>query len=26
MKNALPELRVPIVVETGLGPNWLEAH
>jgi DNA polymerase I len=26
MKNALPELRVPIVVETGLGRNWLEAH
>jgi len=26
MKNALPELRVPIVVDTGLGANWLEAH
>jgi DNA polymerase-1 len=26
MKNALPDLKVPIVVETGLGPNWLEAH
>ena len=26
MKNALPDLRVPIVVETGLGSNWLEAH
>ncbi len=26
MKNALPQLKVPIVVETGLGPNWLEAH
>jgi DNA polymerase I len=26
MKNALPELKVPILVETGLGPNWLEAH
>jgi DNA polymerase-1 len=26
MKNALPELRVPILVETGLGANWLEAH
>jgi DNA polymerase-1 len=26
MKNALPNLKVPIVVETGLGPNWLEAH
>jgi DNA polymerase-1 len=26
MKNALPDLKVPIVVETGLGANWLEAH
>jgi DNA polymerase-1 len=26
MRNALPDLRVPIVVETGLGANWLEAH
>jgi len=26
MKNALPELKVPIVVDTGTGPNWLEAH
>ena len=26
MKNALPHLRVPIVVDTGLGANWLEAH
>jgi len=26
MKNALPELQVPIVVEVGTGPNWLEAH
>ena len=26
MKNALPDLRVPILVETGLGANWLEAH
>ncbi|MBE2214686.1 MAG: DNA polymerase I [Opitutaceae bacterium] len=25
MKNALP-LAVPIVVETGVGANWLEAH
>jgi DNA polymerase-1 len=25
MKNALP-MRVPIVVETGYGNNWLEAH
>jgi DNA polymerase-1 len=26
MKKALPSLQVPIVVESGLGPNWLEAH
>ena len=26
MKNALPQLKVPIVVETGTGANWLEAH
>jgi DNA polymerase-1 len=26
MKNALPDLRVPIVVDTGLGANWLEAR
>jgi DNA polymerase-1 len=26
MKNALPDLRVPIVAEAGTGPNWLEAH
>jgi DNA polymerase-1 len=26
MKNALPDLPVPIEVETGLGANWLEAH
>ena len=26
MRNALPELDLPIVVETGLGSNWLEAH
>lgn len=25
MRNALP-LRVPIVVDTGVGQNWLEAH
>lgn len=25
MKNALP-LRVPIVVDAGVGQNWLEAH
>jgi len=26
MKNALPELKVPIVTETGIGAHWLEAH
>jgi DNA polymerase-1 len=26
MKHALPGLHVPIVIEIGLGPNWLEAH
>jgi len=26
MKNALPDLKVPIVVDTGTGANWLEAH
>ncbi len=26
MKNALPDLDVPILVETGIGKNWLEAH
>jgi len=26
MKHALPELKVPIVIETGLGAHWLEAH
>jgi DNA polymerase-1 len=26
MKNALPDLKVPILVETGLGAHWLEAH
>jgi DNA polymerase-1 len=26
MRSALPGLRVPIVVETGTGENWLEAH
>jgi DNA polymerase-1 len=26
MRNAMPELRVPIVVEAGIGPNWLAAH
>jgi DNA polymerase I len=26
MQNALPGLTVPIVVEMGVGDNWLEAH
>jgi DNA polymerase-1 len=26
MKHALPELKVPILVETGVGAHWLEAH
>ncbi|WP_116128210.1 DNA polymerase I [Lewinella sp. IMCC34183] len=26
MREALPDLDVPIVVETGVGENWLEAH
>jgi len=26
MKNAIPELKVPILVEMGIGNNWLEAH
>jgi len=26
MKNAIPNLDVPILVETGKGKNWLEAH
>lgn len=26
MKHALPGLKVPIVVEMGVGKNWLEAH
>lgn len=26
MTSALPDLRVPIVVEMGFGNNWLEAH
>jgi len=26
MKDALPELSVPIIVEPGTGENWLEAH
>ncbi len=26
MKNALPDLKVPILVGMGMGNNWLEAH
>ncbi len=26
MRNALPDLKVPILVEIGTGENWLEAH
>jgi DNA polymerase-1 len=26
MKNAIPDLKVPIVVDIGVGQNWLEAH
>jgi DNA polymerase-1 len=26
MQNALPDLKVPILVEIGVGENWLEAH
>ncbi|MEL7020660.1 MAG: DNA polymerase, partial [Bacteroidota bacterium] len=26
MKNAIPNLRVPILVEVGQGEHWLEAH
>ena len=26
MKNAMPDLKVPIVVEVGTGEHWLEAH
>jgi len=26
MRNALPDLKVPILVEPGTGENWLEAH
>lgn len=26
MKNAMPTLKVPLLVECGLGNNWLEAH
>ena len=26
MKNAIPNLKVPVVVDIGVGNNWLEAH
>jgi len=26
MKNAIPNLKAPILVEMGIGENWLEAH
>ncbi len=26
MKNAMPNLKVPILVSMGIGENWLEAH
>jgi DNA polymerase I len=26
MKNAIPNLKVPIEVGMGVGNNWLEAH
>ena len=26
MKNAIPDLKVPVVVDIGHGANWLEAH
>jgi DNA polymerase-1 len=26
MKNAIPNLKVPILVEMDTGENWLEAH
>lgn len=26
MRNAIPNLKVPILVEIGIGDNWLEAH
>ncbi len=26
MRNAIPGLKVPIIVEIGVGNNWLEAH
>jgi len=26
MKNDIPGLKVPILVDVGTGTNWLEAH
>ena len=26
MRTAIPDLKVPILVEAGIGDNWLEAH
>jgi DNA polymerase I-like protein with 3'-5' exonuclease and polymerase domains len=26
MQSALPNLKVPILAEVGVGENWLEAH
>jgi DNA polymerase-1 len=26
MRNAIPGLKVPILVEMGIGQTWLEAH
>jgi DNA polymerase-1 len=26
MRNAIPNLNVPVVVDVGIGDNWLEAH
>jgi DNA polymerase-1 len=26
MRDAIPNLKVPILVGMGLGENWLEAH
>lgn len=26
MKGAIPELKVPVLVSTGIGANWREAH
>ncbi|ATR92002.1 hypothetical protein [Porphyromonas gingivalis] len=26
MKGVMPELRVPLIADIGVGANWLEAH